>query len=317
MRRLGRESARAGRSIRESGAARLAQSSHADARDPAHHPREPRGVPVGARDLVVLVLRRGDPRAAADLHARRGRRRPERDHLLPGALLCRHGSGLARLREAVGPAGGARARAAGLDRDDLVRDRPVPRQPVGAAGRRGHRRSAGAPRGAARRANRARLRAARRLLRAVRRAALRAGTAALGAEPALAGDRGQQHHRRAVHGGGLAADGGAARAGRSAALDVRDLRAAERSHRLLRVQDDPRVPVPLRLLDPLARALPTAHDRPRADPRRGRGAPGREPRELRRLALHRERVQAARSLRHAPGLPRDPRSGVRSSATRR
>src|SRR5262249_8827402 len=106
-----------------------------------------------------------------------------------GSLRCERLSGR-RGAPRAGPAG-----AVGL----------APGRAVRGAGRaRGRARAA---RRAARRAHRRRLRAARGLVRALRRAALRARPAALGAEPALACDRGQQHHRCALHGGVVAADG--------------------------------------------------------------------------------------------------------------
>ena len=118
-------------------AADRSESAPSDARDLRGHPAEPHGVSLRARRLVVLVLRRRDPRAAADLH--QGRCCTPTSTCITfflalfcagiavGSLLCE------RLSERKLELGSG---AAGLDRHERVRARPLPRRRAGGRRRR-------------------------------------------------------------------------------------------------------------------------------------------------------------------------------------
>ena len=102
-------------------AAHQLEPAQRDLAQPRASRREPHGVPVDARHLLVLVLRRDAGHAVPELRAQRAGRRRARRHAAARGVLGRHRRRLAAVRAAVGPQGRARAGAVRLDRPDAVR----------------------------------------------------------------------------------------------------------------------------------------------------------------------------------------------------
>ena len=112
----------------ESGQRNLAQ--------PQAGARQPGGVPLAAGHLVDVVLRRGVPEPVPELRQGGAARQRAGGLAAAGGVLGRHRHRLAAVRDAEPPPGGDRPGAAGRDRHERVRDRPVLRLARAAAPRR-------------------------------------------------------------------------------------------------------------------------------------------------------------------------------------